>query len=75
MVILNKDVSLTEMQMYTLILLILSVNFLLNSNTSVEEMVFVLGSLIRILYFAQESEWSNRITSSSVKFNCVMISE
>jgi hypothetical protein len=59
----------------TLILRILSVNLELKLNTSLEEIVLVLSSLLRILYFAQEREWSNLITSSSVKFICVIISE
>ena len=53
----------------TLILLILSVNFELNSNTSLGEMDLFAGSLLRILYLAQESEWSKRTTSSSDKFS------
>lgn len=60
---------------HTLILRILSVNLELNSKTSVGDMVLVFGSLLRILYLAQESECSKRITSSSVKFSCAIISE
>jgi hypothetical protein len=59
----------------TLILLILSVNLELNSKTSFGEMDLFAGSLLRILYFAQESEWSKRTTSSSDRFSCVTISE
>ena len=60
---------------YTFILLILSENFALNSKWSFGEMVFVFGSLLRILYFAHDNEWSSLTTSSSLKFNWVMISE
>lgn len=58
-----------EKDLDTLILLILSVNLELNSKESVEDIVFVFGSLLRILCFAHDKEWSSLTTSSSFKFN------
>jgi hypothetical protein len=39
------------------------------------EIVLLHGSLMRILYFPHESEWSRRVVSSSERFSYVAISE
>ena len=59
----------------TFILRILSVNLRLNSKMSFGEIVLLHGSLLRILYFPHEREWSTRAVSSSERFSCVAISE
>jgi hypothetical protein len=59
----------------TLILLILEVNFELNSKTSSMEMDVFGGSFLRIMHLLRDSEWSKRATSALGRFNCVTISE
>jgi hypothetical protein len=72
---LYTKVKCTVYRSQTLILLSLSVNLELNSKLSFGEIVFVAGSLIRILYLAHDSEWSNLTKSSWVRFSWVNISE
>ena len=62
-------------QNHTFILLIRSVNFELNKKLSVWDTVFEYGFLIRILYFAQDNDWSTLTKNSSGKFSRVAISE